>query len=234
MKKAIVAMLFVIALVLSGCAPATRYAQTGIKALEPCLWLIATQAPQDEQQACLSDAVTRVGSVALVDLMDYLATIPRNLVNALYEELDTTQGAIFSLQVKDNSEQVAKLLLEKIEQTKTPDPGAFLAPMFGIAYAQETSVTDATLETDPYTWIQTIGLAIAMVTITAFLRTNFLPKLSGLWVPLLAIGVGLGIKYLVPLIPSNIFNDIANIVLIAVGGGGGVDLWRNAGKQKDV
>jgi hypothetical protein len=97
--------------------------------------------------------------------------------------------------------------------------------MLGMAQAQGLEPYEPSPQTDPYAWLRTsAGLGFAIVTITAFVRKYLPQNVDGIWVSVVAICVGLVIYYILPIIPSTLFNEIARVVLIALSGVGTVTM----------
>jgi hypothetical protein len=199
MKRFMIVLVMLVAL-LTACTPATnKYLETGVKAIEPCLWLIAAQAPAEDTQACLQDAAVRAGTIALEDLTGYLSTIPAILVDALFDALDGSgPPRIFTLQTIDRTEPTAKLLLVEIEKAKLPDQ-SFLYPLLGLAYAQG-SVTDTRKDVADIKDLltpETIALLLLPLTmLITYLAKVYIPHVQGvvtIMVNALANGVTVGI-----------------------------------------
>jgi hypothetical protein len=203
-------VLVMLVALLTACTPATnKYLETGVKAIEPCLWLIAAQAPAEDTQACLQDAAVRAGTIALEDLTGYLSTIPAILVDALFDALDGSgPPRIFTLQTIDRTEPTAKLLLVEIEKAKLPDQ-SFLYPLLGLAYAQGL-VTDTTTELKDVADIKDL-LSPEMIALLLIPVTMFLTWLAKTFVP--------GIEGVVTILVNAAMNSVAIGLTMYLAGG---------------
>jgi hypothetical protein len=101
----------------------------------------------------------------------------------------------------------------------------FLILITALAFA---ATQEPTIDSNPFAFLSTTAGAIfAAVTITAFLRAHFLKTLDGLAVPALAFAIAVLITYLLPLIPSDIFNKLIQLLLGTMSGAGTINIARS-------
>jgi hypothetical protein len=75
------------------------------------------------------------------------------------------------------------------------------------------------------------AFAAAISGITAFTRKHVWTGLDGKAVILFAVAVGLGLRFVLPLIPSDILNQVIGTILIAITVSGNVDALKGIAKQ---
>jgi hypothetical protein len=66
----------------------------------------------------------------------------------------------------------------------------------------------------------------AIVAITQLTRKHLFPQLDGKMVILFGVGIALALKFLVPLLPANLVNDIVGTIIMALTASGGIDTAR--------
>jgi hypothetical protein len=235
--KRYLTLLLVCVFTLAGCTALQR--QTALDALAPCLVdLLATQDIERAKTCFVANAEHVARDVLVAELQAYLEAADPSLIKLLgsilfpkpafsaetHERLQSTQ------QLK---EQVSKELTSWIPERVTLEN--VLYGMLGMARAQGLEPYEPSPQTDPYAWLKTsAGLGFAIVTITAFVRKYLPQNVDGIWVSVVAICVGLVIYYVLPIIPSTLFNEIARVVLIALSGVGTVTMVDRYVKPKPV
>ena len=175
-------------------------------------------------QTCVTNAAVGMTSEALLpQLQSYLASSSSEFLGILDKLLfPKTSNELSIAKVQDKASRVSRKIASWVVQESSFE-GA-LYSLFGMARAQ-TLEPEPSPTADPYAWLKTTaGLGFAIVTVTAFVRKYLLKSIDGVWVSVLAIGVGLVIYYVLPLIPSALFNEVAKVILTALSGSGTVIL----------